>query len=122
MVAACVVVASCSSAEPTPQPTTFPLAGPDAAASVAEAYLAAWSAGDHEAMYELIDPEQRERYPFERFRDLHAALAEMTEADAVSATATGATRRVRAATRGAAGPVPGAHRHADADAGPIGQP
>ncbi|HEY6608833.1 MAG TPA: penicillin-binding transpeptidase domain-containing protein [Candidatus Limnocylindria bacterium] len=86
-----LAASACSSLpDPTPQPTTFPVAGPDAAASLTEAYLAAWSAGDYESMYTIVDPEQHERYPFERFRDLHAALAEMAEVDAVTAAPTGA--------------------------------
>ena len=75
-----LAVAACSSEpspDPTPAPTTFPMAPPEAAAALASEYLDAWAAGDYEAMYATLDPAQRERYPIERFTELHAAFVEM---------------------------------------------
>lgn len=82
---AVMVTAACGSDDPeaTPAPTTFPLAAPTAAVALAGDYLAAWSRGDLEAMYALVDPETRERYGFERFRDLHLSFAQMAEVDAI---------------------------------------
>src|SRR5690606_8142228 len=57
--------------------TTFPRAAPDAAVDLATRYLDAWAAGDHAAMYALVDPELRERYPLDAFAELHAAFGEM---------------------------------------------
>lgn len=85
-----VLLAACSadpSPEPTPVPTTFPLAPPAAAADLASSYLEAWAAGDYATMYELVDPELRERYPLEAFSDLHAAFAELADVASMSATA-----------------------------------
>jgi penicillin-binding protein 2 len=90
VVAAASVLAACSAGpDSTPVPTTFPLAEPSDAVAVADAFLAAWEAGDHAAMYELLDPALRERYPFERFEALHTAVAEMSQAESISAAATG---------------------------------
>jgi cell division protein FtsI/penicillin-binding protein 2 len=85
------MLAACSlspTPEPTPVPTTFPAAAPDAATVVATAYLDAWSDGDFAAMYDMLDPDERARYPLERFEALHAALAEMAVVDGLN-SATG---------------------------------
>ena len=67
-------------------PTTFPKAPPEAAAAVAADYLDAWAAGDYAAMYATLDPALAERYPIERFTELHAAFADMTSIAELSAT------------------------------------
>lgn len=85
MTAACGAV----DPDPTPEPTTFPLAAPESAVTLAADYLAAWSSGDLEAMYALLDPRARERYPFEAFRDLHLALNEMAVVETLGATTSG---------------------------------
>lgn len=72
--------------EPTPEPTTFPTASPEAAAALAADFLAAWAAGDFAAMYATLDPVLRERYPIERFTELHAAFAEMAAVSELAAT------------------------------------
>lgn len=77
----------------TPVPTTFPVAPADAAVARSTEYLEAWAGGDYDAMYAAIDPFLRERYPLEQFRDLHAAFAEMSQLENLSAT-TGASRVV----------------------------
>ena len=84
-----LAVAACSSEpspDPTPAPTTFPMAPPEAAAALASEYLDAWAAGDYEAMYATLDPAQRERYPIERFTELHAAFVEMARIEELTAT------------------------------------
>ena len=84
-----ILVAACSNTptpEPTPEPTTFPKAGPEAAADLAAGYLAAWAAGDFEAMYATLDPALSQQYPIERFTELHAAFAEMASVAEMSAT------------------------------------
>ncbi|MGH2383255.1 MAG: penicillin-binding transpeptidase domain-containing protein [Candidatus Limnocylindria bacterium] len=84
-----LAIAACSgdpTPEPTPMPTTFPAAPPEAAATLAGAYLDDWAAGDWEAMYATIDPGQRERYPVERFTELHIAFAEMARIEELTAT------------------------------------
>ncbi len=83
------LVACSASPEETPQPTTFPAAGPEAAAAVATAYLDAWASGDHAAMFELADPGLRDRYGLEAFSALHAGFVEMAEVDTLRATASG---------------------------------
>ncbi len=89
-VAGLLVVAACS-AEPTPEPTPTPsgfaVAAPDAAAELAGRYADAWAAGDWTAMHSMLDPASREQYPLDRFTDLHAAFAEMTVVQELSATA-----------------------------------
>jgi penicillin-binding protein 2 len=76
-----VLAAACGGPDPTPQPTpiptTFPVAPPDAAAALAVEYLEAWAGADYATMHALLDPAVRERYPLERFTDLHAAFAQM---------------------------------------------
>ncbi len=87
--AALIVVAACSTAptpEPTPEPSTFPKASPEAATDLATAYLDAWAAGDYAAMYAALDPSIRERYPIERFTELHTAFAELAGIAEMSAT------------------------------------
>ena len=82
-------VAACSSTptpEPTPLPTTFPKAPPEAAAALATAYVDAWAAGDYAAMHATLDPTLAERYPIERFTELHAALAALARVGELSAT------------------------------------
>jgi len=86
---ALVLLAACGASptpEPTPAPTTFPVASPDAAAALAADYVEAWAAGDFAAMYATLDPMLRERYPVERFSDLHAAFRDMTSAAQLEAT------------------------------------
>jgi penicillin-binding protein 2 len=76
-----VLAAACGGPDPTPEPTpiptTFPVAPPDAAAALAVEYLEAWAGADYATMHALLDPAVRERYPLERFTDLHAAFAQM---------------------------------------------
>jgi cell division protein FtsI/penicillin-binding protein 2 len=87
---ASLALAACSAVtEQTPQPTTFPAAGPEAAAEVVAAYLEAWGSGNHAAMYELIDPGLRDRYGFEAFDALHAGFVEMAEVETLEASAGG---------------------------------
>jgi penicillin-binding protein 2 len=95
-VALVLLLAGCGAddPEPTPLPTTFPAAGPDAAAQIASAYLEAWAAGDTDAMYALLDPAQAERYPLAAFTALHAALREMAVVDTVGASAAGPPVRI----------------------------
>jgi penicillin-binding protein 2 len=87
--AAAALLAACSLAptpEPTPAPTTFPAAGPGDATAVADAYLAAWAAGDYAAMYDMVDPDERAEYPLEQFEALHAQLVEMAVVDGMTST------------------------------------
>jgi cell division protein FtsI/penicillin-binding protein 2 len=72
----------------TPVPTTFPVAGPDAANALAETYFEAWAAGEYEAMYAMIDPVQYDTYSLARFTELHAAFAEMARVEELT-TVTG---------------------------------
>ncbi|MGI8999920.1 MAG: penicillin-binding transpeptidase domain-containing protein [Candidatus Limnocylindria bacterium] len=72
--------------ESTPLPTTFPDAPAESATSLAASYLEDWIDGDYEAMYATLDSSQHERYPIERFIELHAAFAEMARVEAVTAT------------------------------------
>ncbi|MEO7296253.1 MAG: penicillin-binding transpeptidase domain-containing protein [Candidatus Limnocylindria bacterium] len=73
--------------EPTPVPTTFPIAPPEAATTLASSYLEDWAAGDWESMYAAVDPIQHERYPIERFIELHVAFADMARIEQLTATA-----------------------------------
>ncbi len=85
-----ILVAACTAGpDPTPQPTTFPLSDAAEAEALADAYVAAWSDGDHAAMYELLDPATRELYSLERFGALHGALSELSRAASVTAATTG---------------------------------
>ncbi len=84
LLAACVVEPT---PEPTPVPTTYPTAAPEDAALLADAYLAAWAAGDYAAMYATLDPVLRERYPEPQFAELHAAFADLAGVTALGATA-----------------------------------
>ena len=69
--------------EPTPVPTTFPVTPPEVAAELTAGYLDAWAAGDYAAMHAVLDPPLKERYPLERFSDLHAALSEMARVESL---------------------------------------
>src|SRR5688572_7222328 len=87
---ALVFLAACNlepTPDPIPVPTTFPQAAPAAASAVATTYLEAWAAGDYAAMYALLDPALRERYPVEQFSELHAAFAGMARVETLSGTA-----------------------------------
>ena len=55
----------------------MPTPAPDAAAQTAERYLTAWRAGDFAAMYQMVAPADRERYPEEQFAALHAQLRDL---------------------------------------------
>ncbi len=86
---ALLLLAACSTEptpEPTPVPSGFAVAPPDAAAELAGEYAAAWAAGDWAAMHAMLDPASREQYPVERFSELHAAFAEMTLVEGLAAT------------------------------------
>ena len=89
-----LALAACST-EPTPQPTpiptTFPVAPADAAAELSAAFVDAWAAGEYEAMYAMLDPSLHDRYPVERFTELHAAFRDMALVETIAAT-TGAPR------------------------------
>ncbi len=85
-----LALAACSTEptpEPTPIPTTFPIAPADAAAELSAAFLDAWAAGEYEAMHAMLDPSLHERYPLERFTELHAAFRDMALVESMSATA-----------------------------------
>ncbi|HUG55855.1 MAG TPA: penicillin-binding transpeptidase domain-containing protein, partial [Candidatus Limnocylindrales bacterium] len=65
--------------------------GPPPAGPVAQAYAAAWSRADHQAMWELLTEESRERVGAEGFLDrlpLIAAEMSLTALDAVAGEAT----------------------------------
>jgi penicillin-binding protein 2 len=88
-VALLVLATACSNQptpEPTPGPTSFPKASPEAADALAAEYLDAWAAGDYASMYATLDPTLQERYPLERFTELHEAFAEMAGVASLSAT------------------------------------
>jgi penicillin-binding protein 2 len=88
-VALLVLATACSNQptpEPTPEPTSFPKASPEAADALAAEYLDAWAAGDYASMYATLDPTLQERYPLERFTELHEAFAEMAGVASLSAT------------------------------------
>ncbi len=90
MLAVALALAACGDAtDPTPAPTTFPLAAPSDAGAVADAYLAAWADGDYAAMHEMLDPAARDRYPIDRFAALHGSLTDMSRATSLTATADG---------------------------------
>jgi len=85
---ASVLLAACSNQPPpTPYPTTAPVAPPEAARATAEAYLQAWAHGDHAAMYKLLAPADQQRYPEQRFADLHATFADLARVTAMYASA-----------------------------------
>jgi len=120
-----LLVAACGgepTPDPTPAPTTFPVAPPEAAAALAEDYLEAWAAGDYAAMYATLDPSLRERYPIERFTELHAAFAEMARVEELSAT-TGTPRVVALPPERRPGdfpaPTPTPEPSADPSASPV---
>ena len=73
-------------ATPEPTPTTYPVAPPEAAASVAAEYVADWAAGDYPSMHAALDPVVRDRYPIERFTELHAAFADMVRMEELAAS------------------------------------
>ena len=88
-----LVLAACgiNQPSPTPYPTPAPMAPPDAARTVAQAYLTAWAKGDHAAMYRLLAPADRKRYPEPVFTGLYASFADLARVTALDATA-GAAR------------------------------
>ncbi|MGH2356785.1 MAG: penicillin-binding transpeptidase domain-containing protein, partial [Candidatus Limnocylindria bacterium] len=84
------LIAGCSVApqpEPTPLPSTFPMQPPQAAVAMADRYLEAWTDGDYAAMYALLAPADRERFPLDRFAAIHASFAELTRVTALDSTA-----------------------------------
>jgi penicillin-binding protein 2 len=90
-----VILAACSAiTDQTPQPTTFPAAGPEDAAAVAAAYLEAWSSGDHSAMFALVDPGIQQRYGLDRFSALHAQFTELADIVSLSAAQVGEPRMI----------------------------
>lgn len=105
-----LVAVACTSAptpEPSLAPTTFPTAPPELAAAIAADYVQAWAEGDYAAMYAKLDPTIRERYPVERFTELHAAFAEMALIeDLAAATGTPIMTALPPERRSAAFPAP----------------
>jgi cell division protein FtsI/penicillin-binding protein 2 len=87
--AALMALAACAEAvpSPTPLPTTFPTRPVDAAATTADEFLAAWAASDFAAMHALLAPEDRARYTLEAFTALLASFSELTDATAITYTA-----------------------------------
>ena len=61
----------------TPRPTTVPTPEPEDAVAVARQFAAAWTAGDHAAMYALLAPAVRNRYPQDVFAALHQQLRDL---------------------------------------------
>lgn len=80
LVSGCTADLAAFKAEPTatplPTPTPTPLPSAD---GVAQAYLAAWSAGDYERMYSLLTPASQLRLNLSQFRNYYSqALTEAT--------------------------------------------
>ncbi|MDQ2941635.1 MAG: penicillin-binding transpeptidase domain-containing protein [Chloroflexota bacterium] len=83
-----LLLAACSNQpSPTPYPTQAPIAPPEAARAVAEAYLQAWAHGDHAAMYKLVAPADQQRYPEQHFDDLHATFGGLARVTVLYASA-----------------------------------
>ncbi|MEP6680897.1 MAG: penicillin-binding transpeptidase domain-containing protein [Chloroflexota bacterium] len=82
-------LAACSTnaPSPTPYPTPAPVASPEAATTVARAFLAAWTKGDQHAMYDLLAPADRARYPEQRFTDLYRSFADLARVTAMYTSA-----------------------------------
>ncbi len=75
-----VLLAGCANSpdpDATPAPTTFPMASPAQATSLAADYLRDWAAGDYAAMHARLDPTVQARYPLPEFTEFHAGFAEM---------------------------------------------
>jgi cell division protein FtsI/penicillin-binding protein 2 len=84
-----LLLAACTTSptpEPTPAATTFPVQPADAATAVARRFVDAWAAGDYEAMHATLDPVTRERYPAERFAELHADFSELAGVTGIEAS------------------------------------
>lgn len=96
MVALLVACTTDPQPSPTPMPTTFPAAGPEAGSALVERYLDAWAAGEWAAMHAILAPADRERYPLERFVELHAGLAEMAAVEGLISAVGEPVRRVLA--------------------------
>lgn len=91
-----VTLAACEVQTPfpaTPAPTTVPTPEPEDAATVAAAYAAAWSSGDHAAMYQLLAPAVQQRYSLETFAQLHQQLRDLPLTTELTA-ASGPPRRI----------------------------
>jgi penicillin-binding protein 2 len=126
-----MALAACSAADPdpTPLPTTYPRAPEDAAAGVVDAYLAAWAAGDYDAMYAALDAATRARVTADQFRELHATFADLslltgmtTSAGAPAVTALPPEARPPDFAAPSPTPIPSAPASADPDASPTPQP
>src|SRR5437870_12640162 len=86
--AAIVTLSACSlGPAPTPYPTPVPTPAAAAASVTAQKYLAAWKAGNFEAMWNLLAPLDRARFSLDRFTSLHrqfATLAGVTSLETIS--------------------------------------
>src|SRR5438105_3433445 len=86
--AAIVTLGACSlGPAPTPYPTPVPTPAATAATVAAQKYLAAWKAGNFDAMWDLLAPLDRARFSLERFTSLHrqfATLVGVTSLETIS--------------------------------------
>jgi len=86
--AAMVTLGACSlGPAPTPYPTPVPTPAAAAATVTSQKYLAAWKAGNFEAMWDLLAPLDRARFSLDRFTSLHrlfATLAGVTSLETIS--------------------------------------
>ena len=82
-----VTLSACSSGPaPTPYPTPVPTPPAAAAKLTAQQYLAAWAAGNFEAMWDLLAPIDQARVGHARFVALHRQFATLVHETGLVAT------------------------------------
>src|SRR5438477_212675 len=85
--AAIVTLGACSlGPAPTPYPTPVPTPAATAATVAAQKYLAAWKAGNFDAMWDLLAPLDRARFSLERFTSLHRQFATLVGVTSLETT------------------------------------
>jgi penicillin-binding protein 2 len=87
LLAAAIVLAACGS--PAPTPTPYPSGAPSAplteAQALAQRFADAWAAKKYAAMWSLLAPSDRSRYPEPEFAALLAQFGDLTRVTALSA-------------------------------------
>ncbi len=71
---------------PTPYPSGPPPASPNAARKMADAFVAAWSRGNYDAMWQMLAPADRARHSRPEFAELYGQFADLVRLTDLTAT------------------------------------